>query len=106
MTDIFYVVVIFVKYILKDLLTFRKGRIVDMTVWDSFDGEVKIIKNRFYKWLIEIVDVDMCYSCQKQLKSGERMWVYKKDLFREENGYKFMRSTRWRVSNYKDDLPF
>ena len=92
------------RYILKDLLTFRKGRIVNMTIWDGFDGKVKIIKNRFYKWLIEIVDVSMCYSCQKQLNPGERMWVYKKDLFRDK--YKFMRSTKWRVSNYDGDLPF
>jgi len=92
------------RYILKDLLTFRKGRTVRMTVWDGFDGEVKIVKNRLYKWLVEIVDVSMCYSCQRQLKPGERMWVYKKDLFREK--YKFMRSTKWRVSNYDGDLPF
>ena len=50
------------RYILKDLLTFRKGRTVIMTVWDSFDGEVKIVQNRLYKWLVEIVDVSMCYS--------------------------------------------
>ena len=92
------------RYILKDLLTFRKGRTVRMTVWDGFDGEVKIVKNRLYKWLVEIVGVSMCYSCQRQLKPGERMWVYKKDLFREK--YKFMRSTKWRVSNYDGDLPF
>ena len=92
------------RYIIKDLLTFRKGRTVSMTVWDSFDGEVKIVKNRLYKWLVEIVDVSMCYSCRRQLKPGERMWVYKKDLYR--GGYKFMRSTRWRVSNYDGDLPF
>ena len=92
------------KYLLKDLLAFRTGRIVNITVWDSFDGKVKIIKNRCYKWLIEVIDVSMCYSCQRQLKPGERMWVYKKDLFREK--YKFMRSTKWRVSNYDGDLPF
>ena len=94
------------KYLIKDLLTFRKGRIVDMTVWDSFDGKVKIVKNRFYKWLIEIVDVNMCYSSQKHLKPGERMWIYKKDLFRDEDGFKFMRSTKWQISDYEGDLPF
>lgn len=105
------------KYIIKDLLAFRNGRVVEMTVWDCFDGEVKIIKNRFYKWFIEIVDVSMCYSCQKQLQPGERMWVYKKDLFRDEDGrliafwdgksnsYKFKHKRRG--SNYEDDdLPF
>ena len=34
------------KYLLKDLLTYRTGRIVNMTVWDSFDGKVKIIKKQ------------------------------------------------------------
>lgn len=92
------------KYLIKDFLTFREGRTVNMAVWDSFDGEVKIIKNRVYKWLVEIVDVTMCYSSQEQLQPGERIWVYKKDLFRDR--YKFMRTTRWEVSNYEDDLPF
>lgn len=43
------------KYLLKDLLTFRTGRIVNMTVRDAFDGKIKIIKNRGYKWLIEAI---------------------------------------------------
>lgn len=90
------------RYILKDLLTFRTGRVVDMTVWDSFDGKVKIVKNKLYKWLIEVVDVSMCYSCQRQLQPGERMWIYKKNLYRE----KPMRSIKRRGSSYDDDLPF
>ena len=45
------------KYILSDLLNMRKGRIVNITVWDCFTGKVKIIQNKFYKWLVEIVDV-------------------------------------------------
>ena len=94
------------KYLLKDLLTFRKDRVVDMTIWDGFDGKVKIIKNRFYKWYIEIVDVSMCYSCQKKLKPGERMWVYRKDLFREEDGYKVTRTTKWKIREYDEELPF
>ncbi|MBR3996039.1 MAG: hypothetical protein IKI97_12265 [Clostridia bacterium] len=94
------------KYLLKDLLTFRTGRIVNMTVWDSFDGKVKIIKNRCYKWLIEVIDVSMCYSCQRQLKPGERMWVYRKELFRD--GYKYKtKSKRKKNTSFDDeDLPF
>lgn len=104
------------KYLIKDFLTFREGRTVNMTVWDGFDGKVKIIKNRFYKWLVEIVDVTMCYSCQEQLRPGEKIWVRKKDLFRDEDGmliafcdgkfsgYKLKHKRR--VSNYEDDLPF
>lgn len=94
------------KYLLKDLLTYRTGRIVNMTVWDSFDGKVKIIKNRCYKWLIEVIDVSMCYSCQRQLKPGERMWVYRKELFRD--GYKYKRKHRKKKNTSFDDedLPF
>jgi len=39
------------KYILSDLLNMRKGRIVNITVWDCFTGKVKIIQNKFYKLL-------------------------------------------------------
>ena len=94
------------KYLLKDLLTFRTGCIVNMTVWDSFDGKVKIIKNRCYKWLIEVIDVSMCYSCQRQLKPGERMWVYRKELFRDEDEYKPKRRKKKYTSFDDEDLPF
>ena len=94
------------KYLLKDLLTFRIGCIVNMTVWDSFDGKVKIVKNRGYKWLIEVIDVSMCYSCQRQLKHGERMWVYRKELFRNEVEYK-PKCRKKRNNSFDDeDLPF
>lgn len=94
------------KYLLKDLLTFRTGRIVNMTVWDSFDGKVKIIKNRCYKWLIEVIDVSMCFSCQRQLKPGERMWVYRKELFRDGYKYKTKHKKKKNTSFDDEDLPF
>ena len=94
------------KYLLKDLLTFRTGHIVNMTVWDSFDGKVKIIKNRCYKWLIEVIDVSMCYSCQRQLKPGERMWVYRKELFRDGYKYKTKHRKKKNTSFDDEDLPF
>ena len=94
------------KYLLKDLLTFRTGRIVNITVWDSFDGKVKIIKNRCYKWLIEVIDVSMCYSCQRQLKPGERMWVYRKELFRDGYKYKTKHRKKHNTSFDDEDLPF
>lgn len=94
------------KYLLKDLLGFRTGRIVNMTVWDSFDGKVKIVKNRGYKWLIEVIDVSMCYSCQRQLKPGERMWVYRKELFRDEGEYKQKRRKKKNTSFDDEDMPF
>ena len=70
------------KYFIKDLMRFRKNRIVNMTVLDCFEGQVKILKNRGYKWLIEIIDVSMCYSCQEQLMPGEKLWIHNKELFR------------------------
>ena len=94
------------KYLLKDLLTYLTGRIVNMTVWDSFDGKVKIIKNRCYKWLIEVIDVSMCYSCQRQLKPEERMWVYRKELFRDDGKYKPKSKRKKNTSFDDEDLPF
>lgn len=92
------------KNFIKDLFTFRKGRIVDIAVYDSFSGKVKIIKNRFYKWLIEIVDVNMCYFGQEQLKPGERMWIYSKEVYRGNKP--FMITAKWQGFDYEDDLPF
>lgn len=66
------------KYILSDLLNMRKGRIVNITVWDCFTGKVKIIQNKFYKWLVEIVDVSMCYEQLRHCQSGEQMCIFKK----------------------------
>lgn len=71
------------RYFLHDLLTMRKSRMVHITVYDGFLGEVKILKNRGYKWLVEIIDVSMCYPQQKPLIGGETMWIYRKDLFRD-----------------------
>lgn len=72
-------------HIFKDLLVMRKGHIVNVTVLDGFHGDIKIIKNRLYKWLVEIVDVSMCYPQQVQLKPGEQMWVCRKELFRDNH---------------------
>lgn len=98
------------KYILSDLLNMRKGRIVNITVWDCFTGKVKIIQNRLYKWLIEIVDVSMCYSQQVQLQPGEQMWISKKDLFRDydKRTCKNRRKRRASLSKFDwdDELPF
>ena len=70
------------KYILSDLLNMRKGRIVNITVWDCFTGKVKIIQNKFYKWLVEIVDVSMCYEQLRPCQSGEQC-VYLKKIYSE-----------------------
>ena len=80
------------KYILSDLLNMRKGRIVNITVWDCFTGKVKIIQNKFYKWLVEIVDVSMCYEQLRPCQSGEQMCIFKKDLFRDYNTHKIGRA--------------
>ena len=50
-------------------------------VYDSFSGDAKILKKEKKKYLIEIIDVCMCYSCQVQLEAGERMWISEEDIF-------------------------
>ena len=59
-----------------------------------------------YKWLIEVIDVSMCYSCQRQLKPGERMWVYRKELFRDEGEHKPKCRKKQHTSFDDEDLPF
>ena len=62
----------------------KRGKIVHMTVYDCFEGEVRILKNRRRKVLIEIVDVLTCYSCQKKPLPGERLWIEDKMIFHPE----------------------
>ena len=95
------------KYILSDLLNMRKGRIVNITVWDCLTGKVKIIQNKFYKWLVEIVDVSMCYEQLRPCQSGEQMCIFKKDLFRDYNTHTCKKNKILsRKDNYDDELPF
>lgn len=71
------------KYIINDLKTMRTGHVVDITVWDCFSGKVKILKNHWYKWFVEVVDVSMCYPQLVPCECGERMWIYRRDLYRD-----------------------
>ena len=70
-------------YLLHDLITMRKNRVVDITVYDGFSGRVKILKACGYKWFIEIIDVTMCYPQLKPFVGGETLWVYRRDLCRD-----------------------
>lgn len=72
------------KHIIYDLKTMRKNHTVRVTVYDCFTGKVKVLNNRFYKWLVEIVDVTMCYPQLVPYKGGERIWIYRRDLYRDQ----------------------
>ena len=81
----------------KSFTPMKEGSIVNLTVYDVFSGDVKIIKNRLFKWLVEIINVSMCYSCQKQLEPGESLWIYRRELYMETD----------RVCDFsEEDLPF
>ncbi|MCR4693220.1 MAG: hypothetical protein K5664_05005 [Firmicutes bacterium] len=81
----------------KSFKPMKEGSIVNLTVYDVFSGDVKIIKNRLFKWLVEIINVNMCYSCQKQLEPGERLWIYRRELYMETDS----------VCDFsEEDLPF
>jgi hypothetical protein len=55
-----------------------------MAVYDCFEGEVRILKNRRKKVLVEIVDVLTCYPCQKKPQPGEKHWVEENMIFHRE----------------------
>ncbi len=96
------------KYILSDLLNMRKGRIVNITVWDCFlQVRWKIIQNKFYKWLVEIVDVSMCYEQLRPCQSGEQMCIFKK-IYSEIIIRIPVKKNKIlsRKDNYDDELPF
>lgn len=88
------------RYILHDLKTMRKGKVVDITVWDCFEGKVKILKNRWYKWFVEIIDVSMCYPQLVPCKRGEKMWIYRNELFRAP------KESKRGISDELRDLPY
>lgn len=73
------------------------GQVVHMTVCDCFEGEVKIIKNRSRKVLVEIVDVLTCYPCQKKPQQGERHWIEANLIFHREKAIQ---------TQFDDRLPF
>lgn len=93
------------KQFISNLLKMRKGKLVCITVYDEFTGFVKILKNRFWKWYIEIVDVSMCYKSQKQLVPGERLWITSNELYRDKQSYLRLKSSIKESYTY-EDLPF
>lgn len=62
----------------------KRGQVVNMTVYDCFEGEVRILKNRRNKVLVEIVDVLTCYPCQKKPQPGEKHWIEENMIFYRE----------------------
>lgn len=90
------------KFFLSNLLKMRKGKLVCITVCDGFTGFVKILKNRYLKWYVEIVDVSMCYPSQKQLQPGERMWLTHGDLYKEEK----VKKQKYKKHYNDNELPF
>ena len=71
------------RYLLHDLITMRKNRVVNITVYDGFTGKVKILQNKGRKWLVEIIDVSMCYPQLKPFVGGETLWIHRDDLCRD-----------------------
>lgn len=63
----------------------KPGDIIDMAVYDCFEGKVKILQQEKDSVFIEIVDVCMCYPSQKQALPGERCWVDKEEIFNYPN---------------------
>lgn len=60
-----------------------RKRIVQMTVSDCFQGKVKIIKRSRKSLLVEIVEVCMCYPCQRQHQPGELVTVSREHIIPE-----------------------
>lgn len=60
------------------------GSVVRATVYDCFSGYFKVIENQGDKWLLEVVDVSMCYPQQVQSQPGERYWINENELYKEE----------------------
>lgn len=61
------------------------GSVVNATVYDCFSGRVKVVENQGNKWLVEIVDVCMCYPQQSQSQPGEQYWINEDELDKGES---------------------
>lgn len=62
----------------------KEGQVVNITVCDCFTGEVRILKNHWNKWFIEIIDVTMCYPQLVPCEYGDKMWIHRRDLYRDD----------------------
>ena len=82
----------------KQKLTKAKvGDVVPIIVYDCFSGNAKLLKKGWRKYYVEITDAFMCYSCQKQMPDGARMWIYKKEIY-DDDAYCHM---TWREALYE-----
>ena len=59
----------------------RRGKVIDLAVYDCFEGKVRILKNRRHRIKIEIIEVSPCYSCQKAPIKGMRLWIDENSIF-------------------------
>lgn len=59
----------------------KRGKVIDLAVYDCFEGKVRILKNRRHKVMIEIIEVFPCYSCQISPQKGERHWIDENSIF-------------------------
>lgn len=81
------------------------GSVVRATVYDCFSGYFKVIENQGDKWLLEVVDVSMCYPQQVQSQPGERHWINENELYKEELSLdEQISSASQRVADAKDTV--
>lgn len=84
-----------IAYIFYDMKTMKEGQIVHITVCDCFTGEVRILKNHWNKWFVEIIDVTMCYPQLVPCEYGETMWIHRRDLYRDDISDSVESDTVW-----------
>lgn len=59
----------------------KRGKVIELVVYDCFSGKVRILKNRRQRIMIEIIEVSPCYSCQKAPIKGTRLWIDEDSIF-------------------------
>ena len=50
-------------------------QVIELTVYDCFSGDVKVLAVGGDRIFVEIVDVNSCYSCQMIPTPGSKYWV-------------------------------
>lgn len=68
------------RYMHKALEKISPGDVIQMAVYDCFEGDFKLIKKMFGEIYVEVIDVCMCYPQQAQSQSGDRYWIEEDEI--------------------------
>ena len=58
------------------------GETVHVVVNDCFEGDVKLLRKKPHKYYVKIIYAVKCYSNQRDIPEGQKMWIHEDLIFR------------------------